>query len=630
MKALVSKATGRWAKPGTRAGATDRPAPRSEAERRPETLGAIVLQSAEYGSKVALRFPLDGQTASLSYAQLALAASEIARGLIALGVQPGEHVAILSSTRAQWTLVDCGALCAGVVVVPVYHTNSPEECAYVLGHSEAHVIVCEDDSQAEKIRRVRERLPQLEQIVLIEGAGGEDAITLSELRERGVEEVPERAVRERVRNLAADDVATLVYTSGTTGPPKGCVLTHANLVATARMYSSRLQIDSTHVLYQFLPLAHVLARVAQFVILDTGAEMCFWSGDPAKILDEVAAMQPTHFPAVPRIYEKIHGAVLGRVEDGSALQRTLFKRALSQGRTLRRMRERGLSPGPVRLARRRVADALVLSKIRRIFGRRLQVALVGAAPVAKDLLEFFDACGVTVLEGYGLTETTAAATLNAPGDMRLGTVGLPLEDTEVRIAPDGEILLHGPNVFKGYYKNTAATNEVLKDGWLATGDLGTITNEGYLTVTGRKKDLIITSSGKNITPVNIENALRETRWISEAVVYGDGRSYLVALLTLDVDELGKLARRLGLPSNGNTTAAAAASDEGVRAAVREAVDEVNAKLARIEQVKRFTILDHDLTQAAGEMTPTLKVKRAAVYERYADELNALYRTESPS
>jgi long-chain acyl-CoA synthetase len=581
----------------------------------------MVLAAARRGAQVALRFPLDGQTASLSYGELGVVSREIARGLIALGVEPGERVAILCSTRAEWTLADCGILCAGAVVVPIYHTNSPAECAYVLEHSRARVVLCEDAQQARKVEQVRERLGQLRHVVAIGDEPSASAITLEQLRRRGAE-TPQDAVRERVEGVAPEDPATLVYTSGTTGPPKGCMLSHANLLATARMYSQRLEIDSTHVLYQFLPLAHVLARVAQFVILDTGAQMCFWGGDPARILDELAELEPTHFPAVPRIYEKIHGAILGRVEDGPALRRTLFKRALTQGRAVRRIRARGEAPGAVRLARHRLADALVLSKVRGIFGSRLQVALVGAAPVARELLEFFDACGVTVLEGYGLTESTAAATLNTPQELRLGTVGRPLPGTEARIAPDGEILLRGPNVFEGYHRNAKATAEALKDGWLQTGDLGELTDEGYLKVTGRKKDLIITSSGKNITPVNIENALRDTRWISEAVVYGDERPYLVAIVTLDRDEQHKLAERLGVPPDTATM------DEHVHAAVQEVVDEVNTNLARIEQIKRFAILDHDLTQADGELTPTLKVKRAVVYDRYAALFDRLYRTET--
>jgi long-chain acyl-CoA synthetase len=504
-------------------------------------------------------------------------------------------------------------------VVPIYHTNSPEECAYVLSHSGAKVVFCEDPDQAAKIAKVREQLDQLEQVVLIEGELPE-AITLQQLRDRG-RDVPREAVQERVESVNPDDVATLVYTSGTTGPPKGCLLTHESLLFTVRAYVQRLQLNSSHSLYQFLPLAHVLARVAQFVILEVGAQVTFWGGDTKEIVNELADAEPTHFPAVPRIYEKIHATVIGRIEDGPALQRALFKRALAQARVLRAMRQRGLSPGPIRLARHRLADALVLSKLRGLFGGRLEVALVGAAPVAKELLEFFNACGVAVLEGYGLTESCAAATLNTPEEVLLGTVGRPLPGTELKIASDGEILMRGPNIFAGYYKNVAATEEVIDpDGWLATGDLGAITDEGYLTVTGRKKDLIITSSGKNITPVNIENALRDTRWISEAIVYGDRRPYLVAVVTLDRDEQLKLAERLGITPETQ----AMAGDERVHAVLQRDMDEVNSKLARIEQIKRFTILDHDLSQDEGEITSTLKVKRAVIYQRYAELFDALY------
>ncbi|HYM45228.1 MAG TPA: long-chain fatty acid--CoA ligase [Solirubrobacteraceae bacterium] len=590
----------------------------------PGTLGSMLLRATATYTGIALRYRRAGRDVSISYPELGVASREIARGLIALGVEPGARVGILSTTRAEWTLADCGALCAGAVVVPVYHTNSPAECAYVLGHSETKLIFCEDSTQAQKIRQTREQLPQLERIVVLDGEA-EGAITLAELR-RLAADVPEQAVGERVGAVSPADLATLVYTSGTTGPPKGCLLTHANLLATTAAYQELLGLDSSHVLYQFLPLAHVLARVAQLVVLEVGAQSAFWSGDPAQIVPELAEVQPTHFPAVPRVYEKIHASILGAVEEGSALQRSLFARALAQADRVRRAERRGVRPSARARLRHALGDRLVLARVRGIFGPRLQAALVGAAPVAQELLEFFDACGVAVLEGYGLTETCAAATLNAPGAPLYGTVGRPLPGTQVEIAPDGEILIAGPQVFAGYYKNPDATREVLRDGRLQTGDLGAITDDGALIVTGRKKDLIITSSGKNVTPVNIESALRDTRWISEAVVYGDRRPYLVALLTLDRDELTRLADRLGIAADP----VAMAGSESVRDAVQEAVDEVNGNLARIEQIKRFAILDHDLTQSAGELTPTLKVKRNIVYDRYADLFAGLYRTETPS
>ena len=401
------------------------------------------------------------------------------------------------------------------------------------------------------------------------------------------------------------------------------MLTHGNFLAATAMCRDQLLLDDVQpVVYQFLPLAHVLARMTQAVMLDVGGTIVYWGGDPKRILEEVAATAPTHFAAVPRVYEKIHTGVLDGIEEqvpfvGGALLRW----ALAQGRGARAAERAGRRLNPIAAAQHAVADRLVLAKVRSAFGDRLVMALVGAAPIAPDLVEFFDACGMLLLEGYGLTESCSTATLNPAGAPRPGTVGRAMPGSEVAIAPDGEILLRGPQVFAGYYRDEAATAEALDaEGWLHTGDLGALTGDGYLKITGRKKDLIITSSGKNVTPSNIESALRETRWISEAVVYGDDRPYLVCLVTLDRDEAPKLAEQLGIPPN----AATLALDERVHDALQEDVDAVNKRFARIEQIKRFAVLDSDLSQASGELTPTLKVKRNVVYGKYADFFDDLY------
>ncbi len=585
----------------------------------PSTLGQMVLASAAKHPGIALQFKRDGQTAYISYPELGTISSEIARGLISLDINRGDRVAVLGLTSADWTLADCGTLCAGAVVTPIYHTNSPEECAYVLGHSDAKLIFCENLAQAAKIEQIRDRCPALEQIVLFEQTA-EGAITIDELRRRGAE-VPPEAVAQRLAEVSSDDIATLVYTSGTTGPPKGCMLSHENFLATTRMYAEQLHFKERHSLFQFLPLAHVLARVAQAVALSVGARIIYWTGDSSKIVDELSETAPTHFPAVPRIYEKVHGVVMGQVADGPALQRRLFDWAASCGVRTRPSLRSGKLPGLFTDLQYRLADRFVLNRVRSIFGPQLELGMVGAAPIARELLEFFDACGVLVLEGYGLTETCAAATVNTVDAVRFGTVGKALPGTEIAVAPDGEILIRGPHVFKGYFKDDAATEAILSsDGWLHSGDLGAISDDGFVSITGRKKDLIITSSGKNITPVNIESELRDGRYVTEAVVFGDNRPYLVALLTLDRDELGKLATRIGIP----TDLATAARDPHVRAELQKEVDAVNEKLARIEQIKRFAILDHDLSQAEGELTPTLKVKRAFVYEKYAEVFAGLY------
>jgi long-chain acyl-CoA synthetase len=579
----------------------------------------MVLQAAKRYRGIALRQVRNGRTITTSYPELGDAVIEIARGLTALGIERGDRVAILGSTSADWTLADYGAFCAGAVVTPIYHTNSPEECAYVLEHSAARLVFCENEAQAAKVAEVRHRCPALEHVVLLDGERAA-AISIAQLRGRG-SEVTARSVMLRIEATAPDDLATLVYTSGTTGPPKGCMLSHANLLETVRMYVGELGINDTHTLYEFLPLAHVLARVAQAVVLQAGACAVFWSGDSARIVDELTELAPTHFPAVPRIYEKIHGALIGRIGDGPWLQRTLFHWALACGARARERLGAGERLGTLQKLEYRLADRLVLAKVRTIFGGGLQLALVGAAPIAPELLRFFDACGVVVLEGYGLTESCAAATLNTPRATRFGTVGKPLPGTEVATAPDGEILIRGPHVFKGYYRDPEATKvAITADGWLRTGDLGALTDDGFLQVTGRKKDLIITSSGKNIAPVMIESELRESRYITEAVVFGDNRPYLVAIVTLDRDESRKLAVRLGIASDPSTIAL----DPRVRAELQVEIDAVNQNLARIEQIKRFAILDHDLTQAAGELTPTLKVKRAVVYDTYADAFARLY------
>jgi long-chain acyl-CoA synthetase len=589
------------------------------------TLGQMVLDSAARYSGVALQFTRNGQTAYVSYAELGTISTEIARGLISLGIEAGDRVAILGLTSADWTLADCGTSCAGAIVTPIYHTNSPEECAYVLGHSEAKLIFCEDAAQAAKIAQIRESCPRLEHVVLFGGAA-DGAITVEELRRLGAE-VPPEAVPERLAEVAPQDIATLVYTSGTTGPPKGCMLTHVNFLSTTRMYAEQLQLNDTHSLYQFLPLAHVLARIAQAVAISVGARLIYWSGDPAKIVPELGETGPTHFPAVPRIYEKLHGAVTGRMADGPAPQRALFEWALACGGRARTALRQGRLPGVLTDVQYRLADRLVLAKVRSILGPNLQVGLVGAAPIGREMLEFFDACGVLVLEGYGLTETCAAATINTVDAVRFGTVGKPLPGTEVTVAGDGEILIRGPHVFKGYYHDPGSTEEAItSEGWLRTGDLGAISADGFVSITGRKKDLIITSSGKNITPVNIESALRESRYITEAVVFGDNRPYLVALLTPDRDEVGKLAERLGLRADEKTIA----HDPQIRAELEKDVHAVNQRMARIEQIKRFAILEQDFSQATGELTPTLKVKRPVVYAKYADVFAGLYANWSGS
>lgn len=583
-----------------------------------EMVGAMAMRA-----RPALRVSRAGALAEISYPELGRAARQIAGGLMRLGVEPADRVAVLSETRPEWTLADFGVTSAGATLVPIYHTNSPEECRYVLGHSESRVVIVEDDAQLAKIEAVRSELPMLEHVVSIdEGAGR--AMSLADLRLTGTTVDPDE-LDTRIRSIEPDDLATIIYTSGTTGPPKGCMVSHGNWTSTIRMYEERLELKAGDpiVIFMFLPLAHALARIIQFVPLDLGGTLAFWSGSPKRLLDDIQRTRPTYVPAVPRVFEKIFTKAAGEVEEsGSPIKRAIFHRAIATGR---RARE-GRGHDPLFWLQHELADRLVLSKVRSLFGPDIRLALTGAAPIAPGVIEFFHNCGVPVLEGYGMTESCAAATLNTERECRIGTVGKPLPGMEVRIAPDGEILMRGPNVFLGYFKNEEATAQTLADGWLRTGDLGAIDDDGYLRVTGRKKDLIITSSGKNISPANIETLMRETRWIGQGAVFGDNRSYLVALVTLDRDEIDALAEKCGIAADPELMA----RDERVRAEIQAEIDSVNARLARIEQIKRFAIVPDDWTQESGELTPTLKLKRAVVFERYADRFGELYEPASGS
>ena len=593
-----------------------RPVLAAERSMHASTLGAMIAAATERHAGTALRFAVDGVTVDWSYEELGRRVRELARGFIALGIESGDRVAILGHTRPEWTLTDCALLMAGAVVVPIYQTNSPEEVAYVLGHAGARAVVCENTMQFDKVVTVREDCPDLEFVVTMEPSG--EAPSIEDLRELGAG-VAVAALDERLVAVEPGDVATIIYTSGTTGPPKGCMITHGNLISAMDMATLSLEFRDDAVIFVFLPLAHAFARLIQMVSLDIGATQAYWTRDPQRLVEDIAAARPTHFPSVPRLFEKIHTKAIAGVDDEGGAKKRVFDWAIGVGGRAARARREGGAGTLLRLEHA-LADRLVLSKVRDLFGGRLDVAITGAAPIALEVIEFFDACGVTLLEGYGMTETTSAATVNTPSAVRFGTVGRPMPHCEVRIADDGEVLMRGPNIFKGYYRNPSATAKTFDGDWLMSGDLGAIDSDGFLHITGRKKDLIITSSGKNITPANLESALRESRWISQAVVYGDNRPYLVALLTLDPDEAPALAQHLGLVPD----IPAMTGDERVRAVLQQEVDAVNARFARIEQIKRFAVLDHDLTQAAGELTPTLKVKRALVTDRYGEQFRALY------
>ncbi len=593
--------------------------------------GLIPRAAAEHGDAVAIRYKRDGSWHDVTYAQLGEIVGEIGNGMLELGLQPGERICILGNTRPEWTYADMAATSAGLTVVPIYQTNSPEECLWVISDSEATAIVVEDDEQLQKIVAISDQVPKLRTVIIMDpgvsGPGSSangaalplDAIALADVRAKG-EGKPADELEARRAAVKPDDPFTFIYTSGTTGPPKGCVLTHGNYAAIVDMVGEAGEIQGDEVIYLYLPLAHSFALLIQLAVFDLGGTLAYFGGDTKEIIPELQEVKPTYLPSVPRVFEKIFTLAQGALQALPPEEREEAEKAIALGVQVRNMQTEGKAVPEDMQQAFDEADERFFANVRQIFGGRVRHATSGAAPIAKEILEFFWACGVPVLEGYGMTETATAATTSTVAAHKFGTVGRALPGVELKIADDGEILIKGPNIFDGYHNRADASFGAVVDGWLHTGDLGSIDEDGYLSITGRKKDIIITAGGKNLTPANIENDLKQSRWISQAVMHGDARAYPVVLVTLDEEEMPIFAKEHGLPGDIGTLC----KEPAVMELIQGEIDKANAKYAQVEQVKKFVILDHDLSQATGELTPTLKVKRNVVNEKYADMFDGLY------
>ncbi|MFE9570288.1 AMP-dependent synthetase/ligase [Streptomyces sp. NPDC006692] len=622
--------------------------PHQRSHQRPETLAVFAEWAARsHPDQPALRFRgPDGGWVSVTYTELRDTVRRTARGLLALGIRSGERVAILAETRPEWTYAHLACLAAGAVVVPVYPTAGDEETTWVLADSAAKAVICEDPRTAARIEGLRGKLPALDHVLLMTGDGGRgegvrgdgtggdgvsrdatgdgatgdpviaDATTGS--RSTGGRTTGAHAATSfpgfpdagsvslgdllaRSASVRPGDDAELVYTSGTTGLPKGCRLTHGNLGAVQDATLHLTEGGPGDRTYLYLPLAHLLAQLIQFSTLLYGGELCYFGGRIEDVVSELAEAQPTHLPSVPRLFEKIHSVVrsLAEAQEGG---RERFEAAVAIGV----LAADGKLP-PERQDEYEAAEQSLFSLVRAAVGGRLRWALTGGAPIDPATLDFLRACGIAVFEGYGMTESAGVISLNHPGAVRYGTVGRPVEGCEVRIAYDGEVLARGPMVFPGYHANEPGTADALDaDGWLHTGDLGELDADGYLLITGRKKDLIITSAGKNLTPSHWELAIERSPVVSHAVMVGDRRPYPVALITVD----GQAAFGRGAAE--------------VRALVQEAVEAANAEVSRPARIRAFAVLPEDFTVERGELTPTLKVRRKAVLERYTAEIEELY------
>ena len=581
-------------------------------------------RAAQRGGRTAHMVKRDGAWQEISWQELRDLVRHVAKGLLTLDLQAGDRVAILSDSRAEWVQCDLGIMAAAGITVPIYASSTPDQAAYILQNSGAAAMFIDTSAQLDKILAIRDQVPTLKHIVMIvnDPPGTDESIlTLADLIQRGRDAADQEAVLEaRLQGLTPEHEATYVYTSGTTGPPKGVVQTHGNHLFMMESCGAITDLGEGDVNLLFLPLAHSFARLESFLGFYIGWTTAFAESIDA-LSQNMREVRPMLVMSVPRVYEKVYASVQAGAA-GSAVKQAIFNWCVGVGRQASRLQQQG-RPLPLGLSlKRNLAHRLVFHKLHDALGGRLRYFVSGGAPLAREIAEFFHAAGLLILEGYGLTETCPALTANRHDNYKFGTVGLPVPGVELRLDDDGEILARGPNIASGYYQRPEATAEVfLEDGWFATGDIGEIDADGFLRITDRKKDLLVTAGGKNVAPQNIENLLKGDPLISQAMVYGDRRPFLTAVLTLDAEAATAYAKELGISGE---TAAELADSPQLRTVLEGRVERVNQRLAPYESIKKFVIAREDFTEASNELTPTLKVKRQVVTQKYQAELDALY------
>ena len=585
------------------------------------TLTELFLIAAGHGKPDCLMHKVGGTYVPVSTAELVDRVQRLAKALAELGVVRGDRVALMADNGPHWPTVDFASLCMGAVLVPVYPTLLPEGAAYIVNDSGAKVLFVQGEGRLQSLLALRQQMPQLQHVVRVDGSAGEGFTCLDALLERGAG-ADRAAFEAEARKAQPDDLATFIYTSGTTGNPKGVMLTHGNIASNVSDGLECIAVAGVYTALSFLPLSHSFERTVDYIYFYRGATIAY-AESVSTVPQNLAEVQPHVFVSVPRVYEKFQSRVLDTVAHAPAWRQKLFEWGMELGRTAMQYRLKLERPPGLLGTKLAVADRLVFSKIKARLGGQFVFAVSGGAPLARELAEFFWAAGVAIYEGYGLTETSPVLTVNTPGRVRLGSVGTAVPHVQLKIAPDGEILAQGPNIMKGYYNNPEATAEVIDaDGWFHTGDIGHLDSDGFLFITDRKKELIVNAYGKNIAPAPIENALKASRYLSQAVVLGDKRKFLTALIVPDFDALRPWARGQGI---------AFASDEElvrapqVRQLVAGEIEPVNAKLARYERIQSWDLIPAEFTIEGGELTPTQKVKRRVINTKYKDVIDRLYR-----
>jgi long-chain acyl-CoA synthetase len=573
---------------------------------------ALLANGEEYPERAALAYRGAERFVDVSTAQLVTTVRELAAGLVSLGIEPGSRVCLFMPTRIEFTYLDYAIWAAGGATVTIYETSSADQVEWIVGNSGAVAVICGSDQQRKVFDSVADKLPEVKHAFTVDDGAVAELIKMGR-------RIPQSDVDARIAAIKHEDLGTLVYTSGTTGRPKGCGLTHGNLIWDSRQAAVALRevLDPDSSTLSFLPLAHILARVVQVACVTNGVRIGYASGF-AQLVPEMQEFKPTFIVAVPRVFEKVYGAAQSGASKGA--KKRIFERASAVAIDYSKQARGGGGVGGRIKAEHAVLDRLVYGKLRAAFGGRLRFAVSGGAPLGERLGHFFDGAGVLIMEGYGLTETTGGATVNTPDNVRIGTVGRPLPGASARIAEDGEILLKGGHIFRGYWDNPEATAEVLSDdGWFATGDIGELDDSGFLRITGRKKDLIVTAGGKNVAPAVLEDLVRSDRIISQCVVIGDAKPFIACLVTLDAEELPGFAAQHGLSSTVDAEGRQAVEHE-----VQKAIDHANEAVSHAEAIRAFRILPGDFSIESGELTPSMKVIRPKVLARHADVIDEIY------
>src|SRR5687767_13248291 len=587
------------------------------------TLSELFLVALGHRKPDCLQHKVGGRYVSISSEELGSRVRALAQALRGLGVARGDRVAMMAENGPHWPTVDFAALCAGTVHVPIYPTLLPEQAAYIANDSGAKVVFAQGRERLDGLLAIKAQMPTVQHFFLIEVAGEAPTgvRTLESLLEEGKNADPAQFEAE-AKKARPDELATLIYTSGTTGNPKGVMLTHGNLTSNVIASVTRLPMKRDYVALSFLPLAHSFERTIDYIYYYTGMSIAY-AESVAAVAQNMGEVKPHVFVSVPRIYEKVLARVRENVAKSSRTKQKIFRWAVGVGREALPWRLKAAKPPGLLGIKLALADRLVFHKIRERLGGRFVFAASGGGPLGRDVAEFFWGAGIAIYEGYGLTETSPVLTVNYPGHVKLGTVGPTIPGVEIQLAPDGEILARGPNIMKGYYNNPQATAETIDaEGWLHTGDIGTLDADNFLTITDRKKELIVSAYGKNIAPAPIENQLKASRFVSQAVVIGDRRPFLIALLVPDFEALRPWAARQGIQAVDDKGLLA---DLQVRQMLAREIEGVNQHLARYEQVKAWDLLPKEFTLETGELTPTMKVKRRVIHQKYGEVIDRVYR-----